>query len=152
MSDELVGLWDSAPYEYGSMEASCVAFHADGSGWSVWENAGGAALTMIRWTRLGPAAVEVVEGETSFGRWAPSAPGARRLVLDDPDEDMEEAAGEGGDVLELRYELVEDVPPLADSPMVVLKLSEPYEGSSTYALSRRDIGPDDVPTVVTEAV
>ncbi|MFF5083783.1 hypothetical protein ACFY36_42605 [Actinoplanes sp. NPDC000266] len=144
MSDELVGLWDSAPYEYGSMEASCVAFHADGSGWSVWENAGGAALTTIRWTRLGPAAVEVVEVETFFGRWESPDPGVRRLVLED--------AAPGGDVHELRYEVIEDVPPLAEGPMVALKLAEAYEGSSAYALSRRDVGPDDVPTVVAEEV
>ncbi|XVU21850.1 hypothetical protein ACQPZJ_31870 [Actinoplanes sp. CA-054009] len=147
-----MGLWDSAPYEYGSMEASCVAFHADGSGWSVWENAGGAALTTIRWARLGPAAVRVVEVETFFGTWAEAPPGVRRLVPGDPDDDLDEAAGGGGDVHELRYEIVEDVPPLADGPMVVLRLAEPYEGSPVYALSRRDVGPDDAPTVVTGAV
>ncbi|SNY41377.1 hypothetical protein SAMN05421748_106159 [Paractinoplanes atraurantiacus] len=140
-----MGLWESGPYEYGSMEASCVGFRADGSGWSVWENAGGAALTMLRWSRLGPQVIQVVEVETFFGTWAP---GTRRLILDESGDDHEEPAGGGGDVIELRYEIVEDVPPLADGPMVVLKLAEPYEGIATYALSTRDIDSVDVPAVV----
>ncbi|MFG1996177.1 hypothetical protein ACGFJ7_40000 [Actinoplanes sp. NPDC048988] len=151
MSDELVGLWDSAPYEYGSMEASSIALHADGSGWSVWENAGGAALTMLRWTRVGPSTVKIVESGTFFGTWDPSAPVGSRLILDDPDDDPEEPAGAGGDVVELGYELGEDVPPLAESPMVVLRLAESYQGMATYALSRRDLGPADVPTVAEPA-
>lgn len=39
--EDLIGLWDSAPFEYGVMEATRLALLPDGRGWTEMANAGG---------------------------------------------------------------------------------------------------------------
>src|SRR5690606_22906816 len=52
--DELIGLWDSAPYAYGSIESSTLALLSDGTGWATWESVAGAReLVLLAWSRNG---------------------------------------------------------------------------------------------------
>jgi hypothetical protein len=46
--EDLVGLWDSTPFDYGVMESSQLGLLADGTGWGVWSNfGGGMELTLL---------------------------------------------------------------------------------------------------------
>jgi hypothetical protein len=55
------------------------------------------------------------------------------------------------DVTEFRYELVNEVPPLATESVLALKLDQPFMFARAFALSRRVVTPDDRPVVVSPA-
>ena len=58
--DELIGLWDSAPYDFGAMEATKLALLPDGRGWSELANAAGAQdVRRLTWEVPRPGLIEL---------------------------------------------------------------------------------------------
>jgi hypothetical protein len=138
--DDLVGLWDSAPFDYGAMESSQLGLLADGTGWGLWSNLGGGMeLTLLTWRRPGNAVLEVVEKELVSGRWEPRRPGqilstGRRTSLDTRSR--------------YRYTIVRERPPLGDEPVRALRLDRPLQFVTDYAFVRHAVGPADMPAIV----
>jgi hypothetical protein len=140
--DELVGLWDSQPFEYGSMEASQLALLADGSGWAVWANAaGGLELTVLEWQRLDANHFGIAEKQLISGTWDSTRPGC--VMCNESPMSVDDSA-------QFEYELFPQVPPLADSlvPVQALRLDKSFQFARTYALIRRDVVEADRPSVV----
>jgi hypothetical protein len=138
--DELVGLWDSRPFEYGSMEASRLALRPDGSGWGVWENAaGGMELTMLAWRRMDTDSFTIAETQLISGRWKAERPGC--IVCDEPSVFLHDST-------QFRYELIREIPPLLDGPVLALKLDQPFQFTHVYALVRRDVTQVAIPRIV----
>ena len=58
--DELIGLWDSAPFDFGALEATRLALLADGHGWSELANAAGARnVRRLTWDEPRPGVIEL---------------------------------------------------------------------------------------------
>ncbi len=53
----LVGYWSDEPLYLGAMEATDIAFRADGTGWTYWSNAGGFEIVRFGWQATGPSLV-----------------------------------------------------------------------------------------------
>ncbi|MEY9969036.1 hypothetical protein ABIA33_007123 [Streptacidiphilus sp. MAP12-16] len=67
---ELVGHWDSTPFDVGAMESSETAFLPDGSGWSVWASASsGLEVTCFRWHCPEPGLLELQAYWLTSGTW-----------------------------------------------------------------------------------
>ena len=107
--EELIGLWDSAPYDFGATESTALALVADGSGWT---------------------AVSVRAAGT-----AGSAARVRQLTWDCPKPD----------VLEIRYDDFEFVRAQYTLREETLHLSQDLDSSRQFALTRREVKPDDIP-------
>jgi hypothetical protein len=138
--DELVGLWDSGPYAYGSMESAELALLPDRTGWSTWSSfGGGMELIRLRWRRLGTAVISIREIELTSGTWEPGRPDC--IISDQPPRPLDEET-------RLRYELVRETPPLASAPMKSIKLDRPFMFAYAYALTRPDVVAADMPAVV----
>lgn len=137
--DELVGLWHSAPYDYGSMEASELALLSDGTGWGTVANAaGGISLTLLTWRRLGADVLELRETAVISGTWQVDRPD--QLRADEPPVPLDE-------VTRVRYELVHETPPLATSPTKAVRFDSPLLFAHSYAFIRSGITVADRPTV-----
>jgi hypothetical protein len=138
--DELVGLWDSALYGYGAMESSTLAILPDGTGWATWENAaGGSELVLVTWARNGANDFSITELQLISGVWRSGQ--QNKIFHTDPPSIT---AG----VTRLRYELVQETPPLASELMSALKLDRPFMFSQAYALSRRAVTREDQPIAI----
>jgi hypothetical protein len=58
--EDLIGLWDSAPFEYGVMEATRLALLPDGRGWTELANAGGTPqIRRLAWDVPRPDVIEL---------------------------------------------------------------------------------------------
>jgi hypothetical protein len=142
--DELVGLWDSSLFGYGSMEAGQLAVLADGSGWGVWTNAArGMELTLFEWHRLDVSRFCISDHQLISGTWDPDRPGC--ILCDEAPMSMDVRT-------QFHYELVTQVPPLADSPELTLILDKAFQFTRSYALVRRDVVDADRPTVINRYV
>ena len=131
-ADDLIGLWDSAPFDYGSMESSKLALLPDGTGWGEWANAaGGMELILLDWRLAEDGTLEITGRELFSGRWESSHPG--HLVHAKPPLLV-------GTTDQYRYQLVE-------SPSRSLKLAEPLLFTDEYAFVRREITVADRPSV-----
>lgn len=138
--DDIVGLWDSFPFEYGSMEASQLGLLSDGTGWGSWSNFGGAMeLVRLTWSRPGPGALEMVELDVVSGRWEAEHPD--RIFSARPPNALNATR-------RYRYRLTSEVPPLGDQPVRALKLDRPFLFTSDFAFVRNTITAADVPVVV----
>ncbi|KXK60546.1 hypothetical protein AWW66_18320 [Micromonospora rosaria] len=126
----LVGLWDSSLYDYGVMESSWVCLRPDGTGWSAWANAGGAATSRLRWSCPGDGEVELRYTWTAEGRFAPGAP---PFLVDVDDE------GPDDTVVRTRFRVGPDTPPLSASPVTCLHVEEGIEYCHQFALVTRDV-------------
>src|SRR5256885_4542084 len=130
IATELIGLWDSRPYDYGSMESSSLALLADGTGWSTWQNAGG-AMSVTRFTWSCPAAGTLHLRYTTVisGSWQPGNPSLATIDEQEADDT----------VLRTTYTIDPDVTVMAADPFTALHLADPIEFSRSYALARREI-------------
>lgn len=115
--DELIGLWDSAPFEYGVMEATMLALLPDGRGWSELANvAGTLQVRRLTWDVSWPGVIEL-----------------RFTVA------IDVAAGDhepDSEFIRARYSVSE----------AELRLSEPVEDARQFALKKRDVGVADDPS------
>ena len=137
--DELIGLWDSGPYDYGSMESSRLALLPDGSGWTEWANAGqGMSLALLRWERLDAGQFSLTATHRFSGRWDPERPGV--IVCPGPPRLLR-------DETRFRYELRQETPPLGNEPVESLRLDRPLEFAQEFALVQRDVTETDRPVV-----
>ncbi|MEU8209708.1 hypothetical protein AB0B85_10965 [Micromonospora sp. NPDC049044] len=127
MRDEnLVGLWDSGPYDYGAMESSWVCLRTDGTGWSAWANAaGGTSVSQLTWTCVEAGEVELRYRWTASGTGRPGTP--PELVAIDEE-------GPDDTLVRTRFAVRPDTPPLAESPVATLHLDEAVEFSRHFAL------------------
>ncbi|GAA5194154.1 hypothetical protein GCM10023322_57890 [Rugosimonospora acidiphila] len=133
---ELVGLWDSRPYDYGSMESYSLAFRADGNGWSTYENAaGGISVGRFTWTCPEVGVVEVRYSTTISGSWEPGRAGLATIDERGPDDT----------VVLTGYSIGEDLTPMATEPFTALHLEHPIEFGRNFGLVRRDIHDEDGP-------
>lgn len=125
-NENLVGLWDSGPYDYGSMESSWIYLRSDGTGWSAWANAaGGASVSRLTWSCPQEAEVELRYIWTVSGTGSPGAP----PELVDIDEE-----GPDDTLVRTRFSICMDSPPLSESPVTALHLEEAVEFSRRFAL------------------
>jgi hypothetical protein len=115
--DELIGLWDSAPFEYGAMEATMLALLPDGRGWSEWANSGGALqVRRLTWVVPRPDVLELrydLEIDVTTGEWEPD-----------------------NEFVRTRYSLSE----------TELRLSELVDYARQFALKKRDVAVTDDPS------
>ena len=138
-ADELVGLWHSAPYEYGAMESSELALLSDGTGWGTVANAaGGISLTLLTWRRLGADVIAIKETKVISGTWEAGQPD--HLLPDGPPMSLEE-------VTRVRYELVHETPPLATSPTKAVRFDPALMFAGSYAFIRSGVTLADLPTI-----
>ncbi|MFK3978939.1 hypothetical protein ACI2K4_01035 [Micromonospora sp. NPDC050397] len=130
MRDEnLVGLWETAPYDYGAMESSWVCLRPDGTGWSAVANLGSAAVSQLVWDCPVDGEVELRWTWTASGRWAPGTP----FVLAETDEE-----GPYEEVVRTRYATVTETAPFADSPTAALAFEDSVEFCHRFALVTRE--------------
>lgn len=67
--EDLIGLWDSSPFDYGVMESSQLGLLAAGTGWGVWSTfGGGVEVTLLKWRRLHIGVLEILRKELVSGR------------------------------------------------------------------------------------
>lgn len=123
--DELIGLWDSAPFEYGVMEATMLALLPDGRGWSELANAAGALhVRRLTWDVPRPGVIEL-----RYSLSIDVSAGER-----EPDDEFVRA----------RYSVGEPVGESADEK--ALRLSELIDFARQFALKKRDVGVADDPS------
>ena len=115
--DELIGLWDSAPYDFGAMEATKLALLPDGRGWSELANAAGARdVRRLTWEvpRAGLIELRYVRAiDANTGKQEPD------------------------------YEFVRTHYTAAES---ALRLSEPVDFARQFGLAKRGVGVTDDPS------
>jgi hypothetical protein len=141
--EDLVGLWDSAPFDYGVMESSQLGLLADGSGWGVWSNfGGGMELTLLTWRCPRVGVLEILRKELVSGRWEAGRP--EQIVSTEQPRLLNTSS-------HYRYELVREHPPLGDRPVRALKLDRPLLFTTEYAFVWHAISQADVPRIVHDA-
>jgi hypothetical protein len=134
---ELVGLWDSRPYDYGSMESSSLALLADGTGWSTWQNAAGAmSVSRFTWSCPEIATLELRYTTVISGTWEPGNPALARVDEQEPDDT----------VLRTTYTIRQDTTVMAADPFTALNLADPIEFTCKYGLQTREVQAADDPT------
>jgi len=137
---ELVGLWDSGPFDYGAMESSRIGLRADGTGWGEWSSfGGGMELIVFTWRSPDAGVLELTEHELHSGRWTARHPG--RLLTDRPPMHRRTTTRYG-------YTLTEERPPLGEDPVDTLRLDREFLFTTEYALAQRVIRRADAPVVV----
>ncbi|WP_331767665.1 hypothetical protein [Embleya sp. NBC_00896] len=132
---ELLGLWDSGPYDLGSMENSQVAFLADGDGWTLWHNAaGGQSVAAFRWSCPEPNTLVMREKWSAEGVWRGEEPaGWRTLSLSD------------GPPAVTRYWVNPVTVVRGMGPFVGVRFRDPVEGTRGYKLLERTVTAQDCP-------
>lgn len=135
-NEDLVGRWDTGPYDYGVMESSWLCLHPDGTGWSAWANVGGGSVSHLIWSCPAEGEIELRYTWTASGDWSPGAP----PTLVEVDEE-----GPDDTVVRTRYSVRVDTPPLAEAPMITLHLDDSVEFTHRFALSTRDVDRNDPP-------
>ncbi|WDZ82179.1 hypothetical protein [Micromonospora cathayae] len=138
MRDEnLVGRWDTGPYDYGVMESGWLALRGDGTGWSAWANVGGGSVSRLTWSSCGDAGTGVLELRytwTATGDWSPGTPPTLTRVDEEGPDDT---------VLCTRYTVSVRTPPLAQAPATTLHLAKAVECAHDFALVTREVEPSD---------
>lgn len=135
---ELVGLWDSGPYDYGAMESSSLALLGDGSGWSGWQNVAGAmSVGRFRWSCPEVGMVELRYSSVVSGSWEPGNPGFARV----------EGRRADNTVLRTTYTIGRDTTVMSSGGFTALWLAEPVEFACQYGLRTREVGVADDPSV-----
>ncbi|WP_146247246.1 hypothetical protein [Micromonospora arborensis] len=130
MRDEnLVGFWDSSPYDYGSMESSWLCLRRDGTGWTAVANTGSAAVSQLTWDCPRDGEVELRYTWTASGRWAPGTP----FILAEIDEQ-----GPYDELVRTRYSVGTETPPVEDAPVTALHLDKSVEFTHRFALASRE--------------
>ncbi|MDG4822967.1 hypothetical protein O7635_14025 [Asanoa sp. WMMD1127] len=133
---ELVGFWDTRPYDYGVMESSSLVLKADGTGWTEWSNAA-RAMSVSRFTWDCPRAGTLELRFTTIisGSWAPGQAGLASIE-DHRSDDT---------VLRTTYAIDRDSTDMVDSDFAAIHFGQPIEFSHDYGLVRRDIHAGDDP-------
>ncbi|GAB3958560.1 hypothetical protein [Micromonospora vulcania] len=127
---DLVGLWDSGPYDYGSMESSWLCLRGNGTGWTAWANAaGGASVSQLTWSCPHEAELELRYTWTASGTGFPGTPPTFVEVDEEGPDDA---------LVRTRYLVRIDTPPLSQVPAVSLDLQESVEFARRFALVTRD--------------
>ncbi|MDP9841597.1 hypothetical protein [Streptosporangium lutulentum] len=138
-AETLVGLWESGPYDYGTMETSWLGFLPDGRGWSGWASfGGGMEVARFRWRCPEPALMELRYEHSFFGAWqANGNPGFTFASLDGQEPDNE--------VVLTGFTIGPDTTVLAEESFTALHLEKAVQFCSTFALARREISIHDDP-------
>ncbi|WP_343450597.1 hypothetical protein [Micromonospora oryzae] len=126
----LVGLWDSGPYDYGVMEASWICLRGDGTGWSAWANAaGGASLSQLTWICPHEGQVELRYTWTASGTGSPGAlPALIEVDEEGPDDTL----------VRTTFAVSMDTPSIGGPPVMTLHFEESVECSHRYGLLTRE--------------
>jgi hypothetical protein len=140
--EDLVGLWGSGPYDYGSMESSWLCLRPDGTGWSAYANAAqGASVSRLTWTCPRDGELELQYHWTVSGTWATFE---RRELP----PDLVDVHDEGPDdsFVRSRYTIGTGTAPCAGQPVTGLHLDAHVDFATTFALVSRITKLDDPAT------
>ncbi len=134
--ENLVGLWDSGPYDNGAMESSWLGFLPDGRGWSAWANVGGEIdVGRFRWHCPEPATLELRYEWQVSGEWSGARDPLRFSSIDSRLPDNE--------VLSAGYAIMLDK--IYADEFTALHLAKHVQYCSTYALVQRALSLEDDP-------
>ncbi|MFF3855905.1 hypothetical protein [Micromonospora sp. NPDC002575] len=128
--EDLVGLWDSGPYDYGVMESSWVCLRADGTGWSAWANVGGASLSQLTWICPQEGKVELRYTWTALGPGFPGTPPALIEVDEEGPDDT---------LVRTCFAISLDTPPIGGPPVTTLHFEESVESCRRFGLLTREV-------------
>lgn len=124
--DELVGVWDSGPFDAGAMESSRLVLRADGSGWAVWDSAGGGMeLTWLSWSRTAADRFRITGQRLISGTWEPGRPDG--IVAEGEPADLDDE--------EFRYGIAEA------GSVRALVLGSPFGFAERFGYAGRDATP-----------
>jgi len=136
IATELIGLWETCPYDYGSMESSTLALRTDGTGWSTWANIAHAMVVRrFTWNCPAAGALELRYTTLISGTWEAGSATLATTDVQGPDDT----------VLLTTYTIGHDATAMAKDPFTALHLAEPIEFSHNFALARRDVHTKDDP-------
>ena len=137
--EDLVGLWESAPYDYGTMESSWLCLRADGTGWSAWANAaGGASISRFTWARPRDGELDLQYHWTASGSWTSDTQTTTPPSLIEIDEE-----GPDHSFIHTGYTIKVDTTPLTEQPITALHLGTAIECAHQFGLATRDPAADD---------
>ncbi|MEU1377824.1 hypothetical protein ABZ442_29860 [Streptomyces triculaminicus] len=135
--DALIGHWTSAPFDYGVMEGSDLAFLPDGRGWSVFSNLGGMSVTRFRWHCPAPGRLEIREEWSASGEWEASTGGFSSV----------DGQGPRQSVTVTGYTIGQEETAVGEPvPVTAVCFDEPVEFITLYARGARDIAPAQDPS------
>ncbi|WP_433242023.1 hypothetical protein ACQPYK_37285 [Streptosporangium sp. CA-135522] len=135
---DLTGLWDSGPYDYGTMESSQLGLLPDGRGWSVWANAaGGVDVGRFRWRCPEPGVLELRYLWWACGDWRESGGPFTLGSID--------SQGPSDEVVRTGFTVGRDDTVMTDEPFTALRLEEDVQSCSTYGLVQHEISIEDDP-------
>ncbi len=141
---DLVGLWASGPYDYGSMESSWLCLRPDGTGWSACANAArGASVSRLTWTCPRDGELELQYHWTVSGSWAAFEPPGPPDLVDVHEESPDDS------LVRTRYTIGTDTASLAGQPVTRLHLDAEVDFATEFALVSRDAGTEDPATNAT---
>lgn len=128
--EEMIGLWNSAPYDFGATESTALALLPDGTGWTAVTGPGPGSGSAEPPTTTSDAAAASMDATG-----APSPARVRTLAWDCPKPE----------ILEIRYDDYEFVRAQYTLRADALRLSQQVDSSRQFALSRREVTPADSP-------
>ncbi|MFI9310870.1 hypothetical protein [Streptomyces triculaminicus] len=135
--DALIGHWSSAPFDYGVMEGSDLAFLPDGRGWSVLANLAGMSVTRFRWHCPAPGRLEIREEWSAGGQWEASTGGFSSV---DEQRSCQFVTVTG-------YTIGQEETAVGEpAPVTAVRFDEPVEFTTLYARGDRDIAPAQDPS------
>lgn len=136
--NELVGLWQSDPYDYGVMESTDLALLPDGTGWTATRNMAGALhLRRLHWRSPEPGALELAYALWIWGDWWIEQEREHACIRS---VELDEES------VQVRYTLQTDETVLRDGRFDALWLSEPVDFARAFGIRRRDVSTADDPT------
>lgn len=122
---ELIGQWDSAPYNFGAMETTELALLPDGRGWTRLQNAAGADdVRRLNWDCPKPGVLEL--------RYT--------LLVSDG------RARHDDEFVRAQCTLLTDTPPPSSTSVEALHLSVLVDFARQFGLVRREVSIADDPT------
>ncbi|GAA4919189.1 hypothetical protein ACFPM3_00135 [Streptomyces coeruleoprunus] len=134
---QLIGLWDSAPYDLGAMETSEIVFLADGRGWSRFESiTTELVIGRFRWHCPAPGRLELRYTWQVHGQWGRGSDGFASVDHSGPDDE----------VVRTGYRIAPETPRGDDAPVPTLTLDRAVEYAFTFARGPVRVSPSDDPS------
>jgi hypothetical protein len=135
---DLIGLWESTPYDYGSLETCWLGFLQDGRGWSAWATmAGGIDVSRFRWHCPVADVLELHYEWHACGDWQQTGNALTFATITEQEP--------GGEVVRTGFVIGPDETFMIESPFIALHLELALQFCKDYAFRQRDISLEDDP-------
>ncbi|WP_405395206.1 hypothetical protein [Microbispora hainanensis] len=135
---DLVGVWDSVPYDYGALETCWLAFLQDGRGWAAWANlADGIEVSRFRWCCPAANVLELRYEWHASGDWRQTGSSLAFTTITGEQWDSE--------VVRTGFAIEPDEAVMAQTPFTALHLEPDSLLCQDYACVRREVSIDDDP-------